>query len=506
MISFLIALLALGLGYAFYGKYVSQVFTPESSKKTPAYTLKDGVDYIPMTTWKVYMIQFLNIAGLGPIFGAIMGAKFGTASYLWIVLGTIFAGAVHDYLSAMISLRMNGASLPEIIGKYLGNRARVVMTIFTSVLMILVGAVFVSGPAELLGGMTDGFGVDAYKWIAIIFAYYVLATLCPVDKIIGRIYPFFAFCLLFMAVGIMWYIFIVQPELPELWDGNFFVNKEWEVNPIFPMMFISIACGAISGFHATQSPMMARCIKNEKLGRRCFYGAMVTEGVVALIWAAAATCFFKENGVVNPETGKAFTGAYVASTVSKEWLGLLGGILAILGIAVAPITSGDTALRSGRLIVADFFKVDQKSMTKRLWIALPMFILTAGVLIWSIEDKNGFNILWRYFAWCNQALSVFTLWAITVYLTLHRKNYLITLIPAMFMTCVCTSYILVAPEGFGLNYILSVSVGALAALVCGGAFFLWKNKNNKNGKDMAHDSIKSGVESAVETTLDTIVG
>ena len=483
MISFLIALLALGLGYSFYGKYISGIFAPETDRKTPAYTLKDGVDYIPMATWKVYMIQFLNIAGLGPIFGAIMGAKFGTASYLWIVFGTIFAGAVHDFLSAMISLRMDGASLPEIIGKYLGKQARVVMTIFTSILMILVGAVFVSGPAELLGGMTNGWGLDSYAWIAIIFVYYIIATLCPVDKIIGRIYPLFAFCLLFMAVGIMCYIFIETPDMPELWDSAHFVNKEWAVNPIFPMMFISIACGAISGFHATQSPLMARCIKNEKLGRRCFYGAMVTEGVVALIWAAAATCFFQENGVVNAETGKAFTGAYVASTVSKEWLGVLGGILAILGIAVAPITSGDTALRSGRLIVADYLKVDQKSMAKRLWIAVPMFIITAAVLIWSIEDKNGFNILWRYFAWCNQALSVFTLWAITVYLTLHRKNFFVTFLPAMFMTCVCTSYILVAPEGFGINYTVGVSIGIVAALASGVVFCLWKNKNKKTDEN-----------------------
>ncbi len=483
MISFLIALLALGLGYRFYGKYISGIFAPETGRKTPAYTLKDGVDYIPMSTWKVYMIQFLNIAGLGPIFGAIMGAKFGTASYLWIVFGTIFAGAVHDYLSAMISLRMDGASLPEIIGKYLGKQARVVMTIFTSILMILVGAVFVSGPAELLGGMTTGWGLDSYAWIAIIFVYYIIATLCPVDKIIGRIYPLFAFCLLFMAVGIMWYIFIVQPELPELWDSAHFVNKEWEVNPIFPMMFISIACGAISGFHATQSPLMARCIKNEKLGRRCFYGAMVTEGVVALIWAAAATCFFQENGVVNAETGKAFTGAYVASTVSKEWLGVLGGILAILGIAVAPITSGDTALRSGRLIVADFLKIDQKSMAKRLWIAVPMFVLTAAVLIWSIEDKNGFNILWRYFAWCNQTLSVFTLWSVTVYLLQQHRNYIVTLIPAMFMTCVCTSYILVAPEGLSLNYTVGVSLGILAAIVCGVIFNMYRLRRAKSGEE-----------------------
>ncbi len=464
MISFVIALLVLVVGYLTYGRFVSREFGADAKRQTPCYTDGDGIDFIPMPTWKVYMIQFLNIAGLGPIFGAIMGAKFGTASYLWIVFGTIFAGAVHDYLGAMVSLRMKGASLPEIIGFFLGKRARALMGLFISVLMILVGAVFISGPAELLSGMTQNWGIDVFAWIGIIFVYYIIATLLPVDKIIGRIYPFFAFCLIFMALGILGYLLINRPALPELWEEGFFVNKTWEQNPVFPMMFISIACGAISGFHATQSPLMARCIKNEAMGRRCFYGAMVTEGVVALIWAAAATCFFNENGIVNETTGKAYTGAYVASTVCNNWLGVIGGILATLGIAVAPITSGDTALRSGRLIIADFFKVEQHSMKNRLFIAIPMFILTTAVLVWSIEDKNGFNILWRYFAWCNQALSVFTLWAITVYFLREKKRYWITFIPAVFMTCVCLSYILVAPEGFGIETTLGVSISVIVSI------------------------------------------
>lgn len=461
MISFILALAILVIGYIVYGRYISRVFGVENDRKTPCYTMQDGVDYIPMPTWKVYMIQFLNIAGLGPIFGAIMGAKFGTAAYLWIVFGTLFGGAVHDYLAGMVSLRMKGASLPEIIGFFLGRHARKAMGLFISVLMILVGAVFISGPAELLSNMTSSFGMNTYVWIGIIFVYYVIATLCPVDQIIGRIYPFFAFCLIFMAVGILGYLLINRPELPEIWSEGSLVNTEWESNAIFPMMFISIACGAISGFHATQSPLMARCIKSEAMGRRCFYGAMVTEGIVALIWAAAATCFFSEHGVINEATGKGYTGAFVASEICNNWLGVVGGILAILGIAIAPITSGDTALRSGRLIIADFFKLEQHSMRKRLYVAVPMFILTTAVLVWSMNDAKGFGILWRYFAWCNQALSVFTLWAITVYLLREKKQWWVTFFPALFMTCVCSCYILVAPEGLALPYHIGIGIGVV---------------------------------------------
>ena len=288
MITFVIALVALVAGYFVYGRFIERLIGHDYSKPTPAVAHPDGVDYLPLPTWKVYMIQFLNIAGLGPIFGAIMGAKFGTASYLWIVFGTIFAGAVHDFTAAMVSLAHDGESLPEIIGRYLGKRTKGVFGVFTIVLMILVGAVFVSGPAELLAGMTPEWA-DALFWIVVIFLYYVAATMLPIDKIIGRFYPIFAIALIFMAAGILVGIFAYRPDLPEMWEG---FGTKYESSPIFPMMFVSIACGAISGFHATQSPLMARCLKDSRMGRPVFYGAMVTEGIVALIWAAAATAFF----------------------------------------------------------------------------------------------------------------------------------------------------------------------------------------------------------------------
>jgi len=481
MISFLIALAVLVIGYFVYGRFVSNVFAPDEHRKTPCYTLQDGVDYIPMPTWKVYMIQFLNIAGVGPIFGAIMGAQFGTASYLWIVLGTIFAGATHDYLAAMISLRQNGASLSEIIGSYLGSKVKVLMSIFMVLLLILVGAVFTSSPANILSAMTRDFftadmqWVNQYGWILIIFVYYVIATLCPVDKIIGKIYPFFAFCLIFMAVGIMCYIIVVQPQLSEWWDEGAFINREWmqegHLANLFPMMFISIACGAISGFHATQSPLMARCMKNEKMGKPCFYGAMVTEGIVALVWAAAATYFFNENGLTNPVTGKGFDGGTVATLISKDWLGPIGSVLALIGVAVAPISSGDTALRSARLVIADFLHIEQKGMGKRLLIAIPMFVVTVIVLIWSMTDANGFGMLWRYFGWSNQLLSVFTLWAISVYLKQKKGGlwYMITMLPAMLMTVVCTSFILILEKGgLGLPYGVGVGIGVALAVVFAG--------------------------------------
>lgn len=471
MITFCIALAALIIGYFFYGRFVERIIGYDFTKPTPAIAHPDGVDYLPLPTWKVYMIQFLNIAGLGPIFGAIMGAKFGTASYLWIVLGTIFAGAVHDFIAAMMSLAHDGESLPEIIGRYLGKRTKAIFGVFTVVLMILVGAVFISGPADLLAGMTPD-TLDSLFWIIVIFVYYILATMLPIDKIIGRFYPIFAIALIFMAVGILLSLFIYQPQLPEMWNG---FGTKYESNPIFPMMFVSIACGAISGFHATQSPLMARCLKDSRLGRPVFYGAMVTEGIVALIWAAAATAFFAQN----PDNVATATGASVATTLSKEWLGTFGSILAILGIVVAPITSGDTALRSARLIVADSLHIEQKSILKRLIISIPLFLLTFGVLVYSLSDKDGFTIIWRYFAWCNQALSVFTLWTITVFLALSRKLFVITLIPALWMTAVCTTYLFVAPECFHLfpnSYWFGPTVGAAAALIAAVLFTLWYRK------------------------------
>ena len=475
MVTFSAALVLLVLGYIVYGGFVNRIFAPDSQRTTPAVEKNDGVDYIPMPTWKIFMIQFLNIAGLGPIFGAIMGAQFGTASYLWIVIGTLFAGAVHDFFSGCLSIRNDGANLPELIGRYLGTSAKTAMNVLSIVLMVLVGAVFVSGPAELLAVMTHGvLGVNF--WLVAIFIYYILATLLPIDKIIGRVYPIFAISLLFMAFGVLIMLYVKSPQLPEIWDG---FGTKYDPSPIFPMMFVSIACGAISGFHATQSPLMARCMKSERHCRPIFYGAMVTEGIVALIWAAAATWFFSEHGTVDAATGIPYSGAKVATLISRDWLGTIGSIIAILGIVAAPITSGDTALRSARLILADFMHMEQSNIKKRLYICIPLFLVTMATLIYSLADADGFKIIWRYFAWCNQTLSVFTLWAITVYLVQERKPYIITLIPALFMTCVSATYISIAPEGFSLPAPISYSIGAAAVLTTLVAFVLWFKRTRR---------------------------
>ena len=468
MVTFVIALIVLILGYVFYGKYIERLFGADPNREVPATAMADGVDYIAMPTWKAYMIQFLNIAGLGPIFGAIMGAKFGTGAYLWIVFGTIFAGSVHDYLSGMISLRHGGESLPQLIGRYLGGPVQKVFIIFSLVLLILVGAVFISQPADILARLTNN-AVGINAWIGIIFIYYLIATLFPIDKIIGKFYPIFGAALLFMAFGIMIALLVNRPELPEMWNG---FGTKYDKNPIFPMMFISIACGAISGFHATQSPLMARCMTNESNGRIVFYGAMISEGIVALIWAAAATAYFGEHGT---DLGA----AAIVLEISKTWLGKVGGVLAILGVVAAPISTGDTALRSARLIVADFFKIKQKSIGRRLAISIPLFVITLAALLYSIRDKEGFNIVWRYFAWSNQTLAVFTLWAVTVYLTKHRKNVLVTLIPAMFMTVVTITYIFMAPEGFRLAPQIAYIIAGVVALAFLIIYLLWKHRFDK---------------------------
>ncbi|MCQ2193327.1 MAG: carbon starvation protein A [Paludibacteraceae bacterium] len=469
MITFTVALVALVLGYFLYGKFVERVFAPDN-RVTPAVRKCDNVDFIPMKPWKIFMIQFLNIAGLGPIFGAIMGAKFGTASYLWIVFGCIFAGAMHDYVAGMISMRHDGESLPGIVGRYLGVTTKNVMIFFTMVLMMLVAAVFVSGPAGLLQNLTP---ISSQVWIYIIFGYYVLATLLPIDKVIGKVYPLFAIALIFMAVGILIMLYVKMPALPELTDGLANTHPKADELPIFPIMFISIACGAISGFHATQSPMMARCMEKEAYGRPVFYGAMIVEGIVALIWAAAATYFFHENGYGE---GNA---AVIVNSITGDWLGTAGAILAVLGVVFAPITSGDTALRSCRLIVADALKMEQKTIASRLKICLPIFVLTLAALIYSLNDKEGFNLIWRYFSWMNQALSVFTLWAITVYLVKQQKFYLLSLVPALFMTMVCVTYLMIAPECFHLSSEVSYAVGACSVFFSLIFFFQWKNKQAK---------------------------
>jgi len=472
MITFIIALVVLILGYIFYGGYISRMVGVDSQRPTPAMTKADGIDFVPMPTWKIFMIQFLNIAGLGPIFGAIMGAKFGTASYLWIVLGTIFAGAVHDFTAAMMSLRNGGESLPQLIGRYLGPRIQKIMVIFTIILMILVGVTFVSQPANILAKLTPD-SLNQNFWIVIVFIYYLIATMFPVDKIIGKIYPLFAFALLFMAFGIMIMLFVKHPVLPEMWNGfgTKYMNSQ---SPIFPMMFISIACGAISGFHATQSPMMARCLKNEKYGRPVFYGAMVAEGVVALVWAAAATAYFGENGASGQP-------ADIVMAISNSWLGKVGGLLAILGVVAAPITSGDTALRAARMIIADGFHLEQKTIKRRLMICIPLFAVTAFALVMSFKSKDGFDIIWRYFAWCNQLLSVFTLWAITVYLSQNKKNYFVSLVPAMFMTMVTMTYIFQFPagkyiEGVGFSATVAPVIAGCITIFCTILFCNWRKK------------------------------
>lgn len=492
MVTFCIALAVLIFGYFIYGSFVERVFGADAKRTTPAIANPDGIDYVPLPRWKIFLIQFLNIAGLGPIFGAIMGARYGTSAFLWIVIGTIFAGAVHDYFSGMISLRHNGESLPETIGRYLGTTTKRIMRGFTVILMILVGAVFVAGPAELLAMLTPE-KLNVTFWIYVVFIYYILATLFPIDKIIGRIYPIFAVALLFMAVGILGVLIFTFPDIPEITDGLQNMHPKAATSPLFPMLFISIACGAISGFHATQSPLMARCMTNEKQGRPIFYGAMVTEGIVALIWAAAATYFFspegqKAFGIIGHEAEVNGSAAIIVQKISQGWLGVVGGFLAMLGVIAAPITSGDTAFRSARLIVADFMKIEQKTITKRLLICIPMFIIAVGILVYSLKDKDGFETIWRYFAWSNQTLAVFTLWAITVYLAQKKKPYIITLIPALFMTCVTSTYILFAPEGLQFDYPVAVGIGIAFSAACGILFaykqlykhsYSLKNKSNE---------------------------
>lgn len=491
MITFFISFVALVLGYLLYGKFVSKVFAPDD-RKTPAVVINDGIDYVPMPNWKIFMIQFLNIAGTGPIFGAIMGAKFGPAAYLWIILGCIFAGATHDFFSGMLSMRNNGADLPALIGKYLGKTPRNVMLVFCVVLLIMVGTVFVYSPAEILGHLSGG----SLLWIIMIFAYYVVATMLPIDKIIGKIYPIFSFSLLFMAVALIVILLIKMPVLPELWDGLGNMAKEQDpsfTDNIFPCLFITIACGAISGFHATQSPLMARCMKSEKMGRPIFYGSMITEGLVALVWATVAMWFFYDSPTPGYEQLAAAKGFHtsapmVVTTVCQDWLGMLGGVLAILGVVAAPITSGDTAFRSARLIVASALKLNQKPKMNRLYVCLPIFVVSIALLSWQSSNPDGFNVIWQYFGWSNQTLSVFTLWAITVYLVRKNKPYVITLLPALFMTGVCSTYLFISKQAFGLQEDLAYYLGILTVIIAMVWFVVWIRKYGEKAREIGETS------------------
>ncbi len=428
--------------------------------------MQDGVDYVPLRWGRIFLIQFLNIAGLGPIFGALLGAMYGPVAFLWIVFGNILGGALHDFFSGMISVRNNGISLPEIVGKYLGSGIKYFMRIFTIFLMILVGAVFVMGPASIIDTLTQGYFPVA-AWIALIFVYYIMASIHPIDKLIGKVYPVFGFALLFMALGIFTMMIIRGMAVPELTSETFMnMRHNGSQFPVFPMMFVTIACGAVSGFHATQSPLMARCLKNEAMGRRVFYGAMVAEGIVALIWAAIGMSFWGSvqnlNTVMIKQKENA---AWAVNEISVSLLGKFGAILALIGVVAAPITSGDTAFRSVRLIIADFLRFDQKPLKNRILISIPIFI--AGFII----SQTNFGIIWRYMAWSNQTLAMIVLWAISVYLAREKKLFIIALVPAVFMTAVCFTYILIAPEGLKMTGELPYYISGAITFLCTVLFF-----------------------------------
>jgi carbon starvation protein CstA len=454
VVSFITSIIMLILGYLIYGVVVEKVFGVNENRVTPAVKLEDGVDFVPLSWPRIFLIQLLNIAGLGPIFGAIMGALYGPAAFLWIVLGSIFAGGVHDYFSGMLSVRHEGKSISEIVGIYLGKRARKIMRVFSVVLLILVGTVFMTGPAGLLATLNLG-GLDNITiWLGIIFIYYFLATILPVDKIIAKLYPIFGIVLLIMALGVGGMLVIKGYSIPEISLTNLHPNQL----PLWPMLFVTIACGAISGFHATQSPMMARCIKNERYGRKIFYGSMMAEGLIALVWAAAAMTFF--NGGVqglNEVLGNGGTAA-VVNTISNSLLGRTGGVLAVLGIIACPITSGDTAFRSARLTIADSINYGQKKSKNRILLAVPLFVIAFGL------TRIDFDIIWRYFAWSNQTLATIVLWATATYLIQNKKLHWIATLPATFMTAVSVTYILIAPEGFRLSSSISYVVGFLASI------------------------------------------
>ncbi|MBO8137973.1 MAG: carbon starvation protein A [Desulfotomaculum sp.] len=458
MFTFIAAIILLFVGYFTYGKFVEKVFGADENRVTPAYEKEDGVDYVPMEWKRASLIQLLNIAGLGPIFGPIMGALWGPVAFLWIVVGSIFAGAVHDYFSGMLSMRNGGASLPGIVGKYLGNSMRIFTNGFALLLLVLVGTVFMTGPAKLLANMTAGW-MTLSVWVGIILVYYIIATLLPVDKIIGRFYPAFGALLLIMAVGVGASLVIQGYQIPELT----LTNMHPKGLPIWPLLFITIACGAISGFHATQSPIMARCAQNEKYGRKIFYGMMIGEGIIAMIWAAAGMTFYGDYAVLAEVLNTAGP-AGVVKEVSTTLLGAVGGTLAVLGVIILPITSGDTAFRSARMLVADFINLSQKPISKRLMIAVPLFAV--GFTLTKID----FNFLWRYFAWANQTTAMIMLWAAAVYLVKNNRLHWVASIPAAFMTVVTFTYILMAPEGFQLDTSIAYPLGLVLALIPIGLF------------------------------------
>ena len=459
-------------GYFLYGRFVERFVGADPSRKTPAYELQDGVDFQPMATWKVFVIQFLNIAGLGPIFGAIMGAAYGPASYIWIVLGCIFMGAVHDFFAGMMSLRNGGANMPGITGKYLGNGMKVVMNVVVAFLLLAVGVSFVTGPADLIASLT---GVNKEIWLYVIFAYYLLATMLPIDKIIGNVYPFMGAALLFMALGVG--VMLICGALSgahEMIELTPAALKNWHSDPqnniLVPMLFIVVSCGAISGFHSTQSPLMSRCLKNEKYARPVFYGAMIAEGIVAMIWATAAMAYFggpeglnnaMTEGIMVDGVLTKITPAIAVDLICKSWLGKVGAVIAVIGVVVCPITSGDTAFRSLRLTIADFLKTDQKPILKRFLICIPIFALAFFCC------KMDFSTVWKYVGIFNQVLATLVLWTSAAYLVDRKKPHWMCSVPAAFLTFVCVSYFVMAPHSTGglhLSPVVGYIVGIALSL------------------------------------------
>eukprot|EP00767_Chilomastix_cuspidata_P007803 gnl/Chilomastix_cuspidata/8648.p1 GENE.gnl/Chilomastix_cuspidata/8648~~gnl/Chilomastix_cuspidata/8648.p1 ORF type:complete len:476 (-),score=-22.04 gnl/Chilomastix_cuspidata/8648:39-1466(-) len=467
MLFFLLCLVLLIVGYFTYGKFVENIFGIEPDRLTPCCTMEDGCDYISMPTWKVFFIQLLDIAGLGPIFGPILAALYGPVALIWIVIGCIFGGAVHDFFSGMLSVRSKGQSIPEVVGDFLGMPARQVMRLFSVILLLLVGVVFVLGPAKLLNNMT---GVNTQILVAIIFLYYFAATILPIDKIIGRLYPIFGALLLFMSFGVFFGI-AFSSDVHMLPNLDFFTNTHPADKPIWPLLFITLSCGAISGFHSTQSPLMARCIRNESSGRLVFYGAMIAEGVIALVWASAGLSFYATPEALNAVIASGSPAA-VVNEVCNTLLGPVGGFLAIMGVIVLPITSGDTAFRSTRLIIAETFSQEQKAVAKRLLIAVPLFVVAFLI---STQD---FAVIWRYFGWSNQTLATLVLWASAVFLAQNNKIHWIASIPATFMTSVVFAFILQAKIGFNLPVGISNIAGGVIAIITFVLFLIYASKQN----------------------------
>lgn len=481
MITFIASIVLLVVGYLFYAKVVERIFGINDQKNTPAYEKNDGFDYVPMSWWKASLIQLLNIAGLGPIFGAVMGALYGPVAFIWIVVGSIFAGAVHDYFSGMLSLRHGGAQYPTLVGKYLGRPARSVINLLSIGLMVLVAAAFTAGPAQLMAEITP---LGFFTSVLIIFSYFLVATLLPINKIIGKVYPFFGAILIFMAVSIGVGMFFFEHPIPNLTVSNLHPDEL----PIWPMLMVTISCGAISGFHSTQSPILARTLKKESEGRKVFYGAMIAEGIIALIWAAAGMTFFGNTGGL--QTALAEGGpAGVINEISSTTLGTLGGILAVLGVIILPITTGDTALRSSRMMLVDFARQVSKKKFEGKWtplffaipVAIPTFLLT----------QMDYSFLWRYVGWSNQVVATVMLWTGAMYLLKNHKFHWICSVPALFMTAVVSSYIFYAPEGFGLEYSTSMILGSIIWIVVA-TWFVWQVIKQKVRKEDPIITSKAG--------------